>query len=159
MQQVLILTPKILARHIDALPAEWREVREQRRFSQRLADQHCPYGAFEVSGVPTHDGCCHEIQSARTLALRLEAVVTDFAEAVKEHCPRERVACVALVQAGVNAAARFDALQPVQHEQGTFDATEFTYRHGEAVLVWVAAELEYHQRPGDDALPDCIGHA
>ena len=82
----------------------------------------CP---FQVNRVPQHDGCRNEIEAAGSVALLLEAAVADFAQAVEEHRPGERVARLALVQPSVHAATQLDALQPVPDEQRTLDTPQF----------------------------------
>jgi hypothetical protein len=53
-------------------------------------------------------------EAAGPVALLLEAAVADFPQAVEEYGTSQRVARFALVQPGVDTAAQFDALQPVQ---------------------------------------------
>ena len=84
----------------------------------------------------------------------LKAAVSDFAQAVEEHGPGQRVAGLALVQPGIDAAAQLHALQPVQHEQRALDAAQLTQGHRQTVLPWVAAQFPQHQRGRHGALLD-----
>ena len=72
---------------------------------------------FQIDGVPQHNGCGHQIEATGPVALLFKAAVADFAQAVEEHSPGQRVARLALVQSGLYTAAQLDALQPVQNEQ------------------------------------------
>lgn len=69
-------------------------------------------GSLQVDRVPQDDGRRHQVQTARPVALLLEAAVTDFAQSVEENRPCQCVARLALVQASVNASAQLHALQP-----------------------------------------------
>ena len=89
----------------------------------------------------------------------LEAAVPDLSEAAEEDGSGEGVARFAFVEAGVNAAAQFDALQPGEDEQGSFDPAQFAQGDREAVLARVAAELAKHERSRHGALLDRSGEA
>jgi len=140
-------------------PAQRRQVLQQLTV-HRLADLDQPLsGALQVHRVPQHNGGRHQVQAAGPVALLLEAPIPDLAEAVKEHRPGQGVARFTLVQSSMHAAAQFDALQPVEDEQGAFDPAQLAQGHGKAILAWIAAELSQHQRGSDGALLDRAGEA
>ena len=96
--------------------------------------------ALQVDRVPEHNSCRHQVEAAGPVALLLEAAVADFAQAIEEHGAGQGVAGFSLVQSGMHAAAQLDALQPVQNEQGAFDAAQLAQGDGQAVLARVAAK-------------------
>jgi hypothetical protein len=63
-------------------------------------------GAPEIDGVPEDDGRNGEIEAGSPVSLIFESSVADFSETMKEHRPRERVARLALVEAGVRAPSQ-----------------------------------------------------
>lgn len=73
-------------------------------------------------------GCsrrCHQIEAAGAISLLLETAVSDFAQSVEEHSPRQGVTRFALVQSGMDTAAQLNILQPVQDKQRALDAPQF----------------------------------
>jgi len=89
--------------------------------------------------------------------LLLEAPVPDFSEAAEEYGSCEGVARLTFVEAGVNAAAQLNALQPGEDELGSFDPAQFAQGDCKAVLARVAAQLAKHERGRDGALLDRRG--
>jgi hypothetical protein len=63
------------------------------------------------------------------------------------------------VETGVNAAAKIDALQPGEDEQGSFNPTQLAQCDRKAVLSRVAAQLAKHERSRHGALFDRRGEA
>ena len=110
--------------------------------------------SFQVHRVPQHDGRCHQVQAAGTMALLFETAVADFTQAIEEHGAGQRVSSLALVETGVDPSTQFHALEPVKDEERALDATEFPQRHGQAVLTRVAAQLAQYQGGGHRALLD-----
>jgi len=66
--------------------------------------------------VPEDDGCDQQIEAGGPEELVLEAAVAQLAKAVKEDGPRQRVAGLALVEAGMGPPAQLRALQPIHRE-------------------------------------------
>ncbi|KDK90481.1 hypothetical protein AF31_05569 [Klebsiella pneumoniae CHS 75] len=128
------------------LPTERRQVLQQRVINGMAVATQRVRSPFQIDRVPQHDGSRYQIEAASPVALLLETAVADFTQAVEKHCPGQRIARLALVQAGMHAAAQFHALQPVQDEQRALDAAQLAERHGQAVLAWVAAELSEFRR-------------
>ena len=157
MFNLFVLPPDVIAGQVDVLPAQRREVWQQRprrrpaRVPQRL------HRALQIDRVPEHDGGDHQVQAAGAVALVLEAPVAQLAQPVEEHRPCQRVLGLALVQPDLHAAAQLDALQPVEREQRALDAPQLAQRHRQAVLTRIAAELAQHQRGGHRALLDRRG--
>jgi hypothetical protein len=60
-------------------------------------------GGLQVARVPEDDGRDEQVQPGGAVGLVLEGAVAQLAEAVEEDGPRERVAGLSLVQAGVGA--------------------------------------------------------
>ena len=98
------------------LPTERRQVLQQRVINGMAVATQRVRSPFQIDRVPQHDGSRYQIEAASPVALLLETAVADFTQAVEKHCPGQRIARLALVQAGMHAAAQFHALQPVQDE-------------------------------------------
>ncbi len=96
------------------LPTERRQVLQQRVINGMAVATQRVRSPFQIDRVPQHDGSRYQIEAASPVALLLETAVADFTQAVEKHCPGQRIARLALVQAGMHAAAQFHALQPVQ---------------------------------------------
>ena len=136
------------------LPAERREVSEQFGVDGLILERlDCP---FYIDGVPECDCGRDEGKAACTVALLLEAAVSDFAKAAEEDSPCKGVASLTFVQTGVNATAEIDAQQPGEDEQGSLYSAQFAQGHGEAVLARIAAQLAKHERSRHGALLDFI---
>ena len=118
--------PVVVAGEVDVFPAEWGEVREEGLVDGPLLESFDEVGgAFEVDGVPEDDGGGEEVESGCSVALVVEGSVADFAEAVEEHGSGERVAGFAFVESVVDASSKVNVLEPVEDEQGSFDAADF----------------------------------
>ena len=112
------------------LPTERRQVPQQRVINGMAVATQRVRSPFQIDRVPQHDGSRYQIEAASPVALLLETAVADFTRAV-ENTARQRIARLALVQAGMHAAAQFHALQPVRDEQRALDAAQLAERHGE----------------------------
>ena len=82
------------------LPAERRHMRDE-----MLPGRQCSQGVLKIFRVPKDDGCDQQIEAGGPKELVLEAAVAQLAEAVKEDGPRQRVAGLALVEAGMGPPA------------------------------------------------------
>lgn len=87
----------------------------------------CP---LYIESVPKCDCGRDERETARPVALLLEATISDFTEPAEKDCSCECVPSLAFVQARVNAAAEFDALQPGKNEERPFDTAQFSLAVG-----------------------------
>ena len=112
-----------------------------------------------IDGVPECDCGRDEGEATRSVTLLLEAAVPDLTEATEEDRSGEGVASLSFVEAGVNAAAEVDALQPSEDQERPFDPAQFAESHSEAILARVAAQLAKHEGRCDGALPDGSGKA
>jgi len=74
------------------------------------------------------DSCDEEIKTGSPVALIFEGPVADFTEAVKEHCPGERVARFALVEPGVRPPPQSWVADPVECKEGAFKPSYFPKR-------------------------------
>ena len=120
------------------LPAQRREVLQQRIIHGLCMTPQCVDGPLQIHGVPQHNGRRDEVQAAGAVALLLEAAVPDFSQSIEEHRPGQRIARLALVQSDLNAPAQLHALQPIQDEQRALDAHQLAQGHSLAVLAQVA---------------------
>ena len=124
------------------LPAERGEVFEQDGIDG-LASQVCGVDcSFYIDSVPEGDCGRDEGEAACPVALLLEAAVPYLSEAAEEDGPSEGVASFTFVEAGVNSAAKVDALQPGEDEERSLDAAQLAESEREAVLSRVPCSVE-----------------
>src|SRR3954451_9727441 len=116
--------PIVLARERDVLPAERRDVGEQFVGDDDALGADVLDGTVEIGRVPVDDGGRQQAQPRSPEALVLERAVAELALAVEEHGPAERIDRLPLVQPGMAALAECRVRQPLQGEQGPFDAPQ-----------------------------------
>ena len=68
---------------------------------------------------------------------------------MKEHGPLESVVRLALVEAGVGAAAQGGVADPVEREQRALQASDFPQRLGDGVLPRIGGETAHERRRRD----------
>jgi hypothetical protein len=112
---------------------------------QVLTDSHSIGAQFgncmaDIDRVPKDDGRDSEIETRSPVALILEGAGADFAAAVKEHQPGERVARLALVEAGRSSAVAVRVSDPVEGEDGAFEPSYLPKRLREGILFGVSGE-------------------
>ena len=83
--------------------------------------------ALQVPGVPQDNRGDEQVEAGRPVLLVLIGAVADFAEAMDEHCARQAVAGLALVEFLAGRAPQFGVVNPVQREQRALQAAEFSY--------------------------------
>jgi Na+-transporting NADH:ubiquinone oxidoreductase subunit NqrC len=116
----------------------------------------CADGAFPVHGVPENDGCHNQVETARSIALVLEAAVAQVALPVEEHGVGESVHGFAVIEADLDTPAQLRVLHPLQHEKRALDATDFTKRGVEAELAPLHT-AGIHMREGRWVIADLRG--
>src|SRR3954451_23324540 len=116
--------PIVLARERDVLPAERRNMGEQFVGDTDALGAEVLDGTVEIGRVPVDDGGRQQAQPRSPEALVLERAVAELALAVEEHGPAERIARLPLVQPGMATLAECRVRQPLQGEQGPFDAPQ-----------------------------------
>ena len=89
--------PNVIAIEGDVLPAERGDLGKQKIADNLTLSAPFGNGVPEIDGVPEDDGRHSEIEAGSPVPLVLESLITDFAEAMKEHRPGERVARLALI--------------------------------------------------------------
>ncbi len=151
--------PLVVSGQVDVLPAERGEKFEQLRVKGLSVPSQGLGRPLYVHRVPERDGGRDEREAAGPITLLLEAAVPDLTEAAEEDGSGEGVARLTFVEAGVNAAAQFDALQPGKDEQCPFDPAQLAESERETVLTRVAAQLAKHERSRHGTLLDRSGEA
>jgi len=106
------------------LPSERRDVSEKLVGNDFAARTQFGDSAAEIDGVPEDDGGDGKVEAGGAVALVFESPVTDFAEAMKEHGSRERIARLTLVEPGVGSPAQPGIADPVECEQSALQATD-----------------------------------
>jgi hypothetical protein len=81
-------------------------------------------GGLQVGRVPQDDGTGDEVQRARPMALGLQRMIADTADAMEEDGAFQGIFRFSLVEFAGGAATLFGLLDPVEREQGTLDATD-----------------------------------
>ena len=138
--------PNVVAVEGDVLPAEWSDMSEQIVTDPFAIGAQFGYGVAEIDSVPEDDSCDDEIKTGSTVALIFEGPVADFTEAVKEHCPGERVTRLSLVEAGVRPAPQSWVADPVEGEKGAFEPAYFPKGLRQRVLFGVSREPTHQDR-------------
>lgn len=101
------------------LPAQWRDVACDFVGCADVRQRH-----FEIASVPQDDGGDEQVEAGGAIGLVLEPTIAQFAELVEEERAGERVAGLAFVEARLGAPAQVDVAQPVEHENGAFEAAQ-----------------------------------
>jgi hypothetical protein len=81
--------------------ATWADHREPSLPARATAD-----GAIEIDRVSMNNGGGDEARAPRAEALVFECAISKFSLTMKEHCPPQRVACLALVETGMAVLAQ-----------------------------------------------------
>ena len=110
--------------------------------------------ATEIDGVPEDDSRDGEIEARSPVSLIFEGAVTDFAETVKEHRPGERVARLALVEAGIRSPPQSRIADPVEGEEGAFEPSDLAERFRQRILFGISREPTHQRRRRDGSRLD-----
>lgn len=78
-------------------------------------------GGLQVGRVPQDDGTGDEVQRARPMALGLQRMIADTADAMEEDGAFQGIFRFSLVEFAGGAATLFGLLDPVEREQGTLE--------------------------------------
>jgi hypothetical protein len=97
------------------------------------------HGATEIDGIPEDHGRDGEVEAGSPISLIFEGAVTDFAEAMKEYRPGERVASLTFVESGARPPPQRRVADPIEGEEGTFETVDFPERLGQSILLARAA--------------------
>ena len=114
----------------------------------------CIDSTLEIDRVPQYDSKDDQVEAARAVTLVFEGSIAEFALAVKEDCPGQRVSGFALVEPHLNALSEFGILRSFQHKQGAFYAANLPQGGMKAVLARIARQLADNQRSGAGVISD-----
>ena len=103
-------------------------------------------GVAEINRIPKDDGRDDEIEARCSIALIFEGAVADFAKAMKEHRPGERVARLSLVEARVRPPPQSRVADPVEGEERAFEPSYFPKGLRQRILFWVSGEPTHQDR-------------
>jgi hypothetical protein len=95
-----VALPAIIAREVDVIPSERGDGREEEGTVDWPVPAQSGDRAFEIDGVPEHDGRGNQIEAAGPVALIFKRPIPDLAEAVKQDGASEGVARIAFVESG-----------------------------------------------------------
>ncbi len=89
----------------------------------------------ELHGVPEDDDGGEQIHAGDAVMLAFGGTVADFTAAVEADCPLQRMMSFAFVEPDLGTPLEFGIQNPVDHEQGALDATDFPghLRNGKGV--------------------------
>src|SRR3712207_512039 len=136
----VVPAPEVVAGEVDVLPAERRDMGEQRAGDDLPPTAQDLQRAGEVDGVPQSDGGRDQGKAARPVLLQFGRAVAQPPEAMEADRTRERVARFALIELRCRLTAEPGRLQPGQGVQRALDASDLPQRQGQAVLPRVGAE-------------------
>ena len=154
LSEVRDLLPEVVARQVDVLPAKRRKVLQQALIDVISAVSQNADCAVKIYRVPQSDGRSHEVQAAGSVALLLDAAVTQLAKTAEKHGSGQGVTCLTLIQTNVHLAAQRGVLQPSEHKERALNAPKLAQGESQAVLSGVAAQLPHDERGGDCAFFD-----
>ena len=95
----------------------------------------------QLHGVPEDDNCREQVHASDSVVLAFGGTIADFAPAMEADGPLQRVMCLALVEPYLGAALQIGIQNPVDHEQGAFDAADLAQGRGQFVLPRIGSEL------------------
>jgi hypothetical protein len=121
-RQMLLAIPGVDAGQIDVLPAQRRDVFQQRVWNVSSCSLQVRDRAVDIDSIPVYDRTNDEIETGGAEGLTLERSVTDFATLVEEDGAFEFVRSLALVESSLTAPAQCRARIPFDHEQRSLDA-------------------------------------
>lgn len=108
--------PDVIARHVDVLPSERRQVRHAlRRDRGALVSQHLD-SLLEINGVPQDDRRHGEVQPAGLVLEVLTKAVSNSATAVEENGTGKRVSRLSLIESDCCPLPEIGVLDPFQRE-------------------------------------------
>ncbi len=95
----------------------------------------------ELHGVPEDDDGGEQIHAGDAVMLAFGGTVADFTAAVEADCPLQRMMSFAFVEPDLGTPLEFSMQDPVDHEQGALDATDFPQGCRELVLPRIGGEF------------------
>ncbi len=109
----------------------------------------------QLHGVPEDDDGGEQIHAGDAVMLAFGGTVADFTAAVEADCPLQRMMSFAFVEPGAfGHAVGVRHPDPVDHEQGALDATDFPQGCRELVLPRIGGEfpqnLAWRDGPGSN---------
>ncbi len=107
---------------------------------------HVIDGIRQVGRVPVNDGGNCQIETRCAELLRVLPSVGDATLPEGADHLSQCVALLALVQARLAKLSEQGRLQPIQHEQGAFNAPQFLQRQIELILALVSRQPSQHGR-------------
>jgi len=141
--------PEVIAGQVDVLPADRREMGEQRIRNRLALPAQKIKRPAEIHRVPERDGGGDEGQPTGPILPCRDSAIAQAAKAVEADGTGKRVARFALVQLNRGLAPEFRHLQPVQSEQCSLDAADFAQGQRQPVLPWVSTKpLEEERSAG-----------
>jgi hypothetical protein len=112
------------------------------------------FTARSIHGIPERDGGDHEVQAAGTVALVFIGAIADLTETVKEHRPRQRIACFSLIESAGNSAPEPRVPKPLERKQSALQPSVFSQSHCQAILTRIRRQFSQDQGGGDGPLFD-----
>jgi hypothetical protein len=153
-RQMRLAIPGVDAGQIDVLPAQRRDVFQQRVWNGSSCSLQVRDRAVDIDSIPVYDRTNDEIETGGAEGLTLERSVTDLATLVEEDGAFEFVRSLALVESSLTAPAQCRARIPFDHEQRSLDAAQFPQRLRELAFLRRRRELLQDRRWHDRSRRD-----
>ncbi len=96
------------------LPAKRREVVQKVGLDRAANAGEMRSGGLQVGRIPQDDGTGDEVERACAMALGLQRMIADAADAMEEDGAFQRIFCFPLVEFAGGAATLFGLLDPVE---------------------------------------------
>ena len=133
--------PPVFAGEQDVSPPKGRDVGQELGLNGQAGVLPLSDRFVEMGGIPVNDDGGEQVEPSHAAVLALAEAVADFAPTPDAERVLEGVMSLALVQAGVGPALHIGAEQPVDDEEGAFDASDFSESDGQFVLARIRREL------------------
>ncbi len=128
------------------LPAERRDMSEKIVTDPFSIGAQFSNGVAEIDCIPKDDGRDDEIKARSPIALIFEGPVADFAKAMKEYRPGERVARLSPVEASVRPPPQSGVADPVEGEESAFKPSHFPKGLRQRILFGISCEPTHQDR-------------
>ena len=100
-------------------------------------------GFFQVDRVPEHDRGNNQAEAICPVLLVFVGSVSQFAETIEKHSPRQGISSLALVETGLCAPTQFDVAQKIEREDRSFQPSQLAQRSRGSVFTWVDGDAIY----------------
>lgn len=108
------------------LPTDWRDVPQQFIGNVARPLTQMNNRATEINCVPVNNGADNKIETGCSESLAVVGTIADFTAFMEKDCALQFVGSLPFIQASLAASTQRRAGIPLNHEQGAFNAADFS---------------------------------